>query len=323
MVYLGVVFVVSGLHADGSQLLQLVIGNDNRPGGIGHTLERLREVERTGAVDILFIGSSHAYRGFDPRLFASVGLSSFNLGSKAQSPLNTYYLLRRYWPRLQPKVVIMEVYPMALAVDGLESFYDLTVNTTVSEDMLQMALAVRNVHALNALVAAYVGGFWRPVGSLKQADVPGQTYIAGGYVESPGQADAAKPPGGRVQVELSDVQLEYLRRVIGFVGARGSRMVLVVHPLPKRTLSTLRNYRGASERVLALAGQMGVPFWDFSQDLDLDDVRDFKDLDHLNASGVRKFDGALIERMKRQGWLARFSDSRDWIPRASTRCAVC
>jgi len=301
-VYLAIVFVLSGLRVGGTQVLQLAIGNDNRPGGIGHTLERLREVERTGPVDILFIGSSHAYRGFDPRLFARLGFSSFNLGSKAQSPLNTYYLLRRYWPRLRPKLVVMEAYPMALTVDGLESFYDLTVNAAPSGEMLRMALAVGHVHALNALAAAYLGGFWHPLARLEQIDVPGQTYIAGGYVESPGQVGAVKPAGEQL-VDVSDVQLEYLRRVIGFVESQGARIVLVVHPLPKRTLAGLRNYQEASSRIVSVASQTSVPFWDFNQDLELDDERDFKDLDHLNASGVGKFDEVLIERMKRQGWL--------------------
>src|SRR5438477_3987320 len=94
--YLVVVFCLSIFYVGRSPLLQLVIGNDSAAGGIGHTLQRLREVESVGSVDILFIGSSHAYRGFDPRLFAETGLTSFNLGSKAQSPLNSYFLLKHY-----------------------------------------------------------------------------------------------------------------------------------------------------------------------------------------------------------------------------------
>ena len=100
--YVVVVFAFSSLYLGRFQLLQIVIGNDNAPGGIGFTLERIREAETAGPVDILFVGSSHAYRGFDPRIFAALGFTSFNLGTKAQSPLNTDFLLRRYWPRLQP-----------------------------------------------------------------------------------------------------------------------------------------------------------------------------------------------------------------------------
>ena len=301
--YLVVVFCLSIFYVRRSPLLQLVIGNDSAAGGIGHTLQRLREVESVGSVDILFIGSSHAYRGFDPRLFAETGLTSFNLGSKAQSPLNSYFLLKHYWPRLRPKLVVMEVYPMAFVVDGLESFYDLTVNSSLSLETLQMALAEKNPHAINAMVSAYVGSFWRPIDGLKQADVLGQRYISGGYVESTGQSGTSKMPGRGFEIHLSRTQLEYLKVIVAFIRAQGSRIILVIHPLPRRYLSSIQNYWATSELISTVARQLGVPFWDFNQDLRLDDDRDFKDLDHLNAAGVKVFNQALIDRMKQQGYL--------------------
>ena len=39
-------------------------------GGYGHTHSRLAEVKTYKDVDILFLGSSHAYRGFDTRIFS-------------------------------------------------------------------------------------------------------------------------------------------------------------------------------------------------------------------------------------------------------------
>jgi hypothetical protein len=301
--YLVVVFALSSFHLGRFQLLQVVIGNDNAPGGIGFSLERMREAERWGPVDILFVGSSHAYRGFDPRLFADLGFTSFNLGSKAQSPLNSYFLLKRYWPRLKPKLMVMEVYPAALAVDGLESFYDLTVNSPVSGELAQMALAVKHPHAVNAIVSAYLGRLWRPLDGLRQAEISGETYIAGGYVEAPGRPDVRKISS--LQFDLVDRQLEYLRRIIAFAQAQDSRIILVIHPLPPRYLASIRNYWAASGTISSMATQAGVPFWDFNRDLRLDDERHFKDMDHLNASGVREFNRAFIERMKEHGLMSQ------------------
>lgn len=51
------------------------------PGGYGNLNTRLKEAKTKGKVDILFLGSSHAYRGFDVRLFEQAGYSCFNLGS--------------------------------------------------------------------------------------------------------------------------------------------------------------------------------------------------------------------------------------------------
>ena len=47
-----------------------------------------QEVRRHEDVDIVFVGSSHAYRSFDPRFFAREGLTTFNIGTRAQTPLN-------------------------------------------------------------------------------------------------------------------------------------------------------------------------------------------------------------------------------------------
>ena len=76
-------------------------------------------------VDVLFLGSSHAYRGFDPRIFRKRGYSSFNLGSSAQTPSQTKVWLKRYLKHLNPKIVIYEVYPGTFSSDGIEASLDL------------------------------------------------------------------------------------------------------------------------------------------------------------------------------------------------------
>jgi len=166
-----------------------------------------------------------------------------------------------------------------------------------------MALAVKHPHAVNAIVSAYLGRLWRPLDGLRQAEISGETYIAGGYVEAPGRPDVRKISS--LQFDLVDRQLEYLRRIIAFAQAQDSRIILVIHPLPPRYLASIRNYWAASGTISSMATQAGVPFWDFNRDLRLDDERHFKDMDHLNASGVREFNRAFIERMKEHGLMSQ------------------
>ena len=54
-------------------------------GAYGHMYTRIREAEKVKNIDILFIGSSHAYRGFDTRIAKEYGFESFNLGSSSGS----------------------------------------------------------------------------------------------------------------------------------------------------------------------------------------------------------------------------------------------
>ena len=64
-------------------------------GCYGHTFTRMQDAQKTKNVDVLIVGSSHAYRGIDPRILQKDGISAFNLGSSAQTPINTKVLLHQ------------------------------------------------------------------------------------------------------------------------------------------------------------------------------------------------------------------------------------
>ena len=121
------------------------------PGGPSHSLVRFREANAKGPVDIVFIGSSHTYRGFDPRLFSAIGYSSQNLGSSSQTPINSFAVLQKHLDQLHPKLVIYEIYQTALSIDGMESFYDLLSNTPLDTTMLKMTWNVRQPQARSEL----------------------------------------------------------------------------------------------------------------------------------------------------------------------------
>ena len=72
----------------------------------GHSFSRFQEVEQTGDIDILFIGSSLCMRGFDPRIFEKHGYQTFNLGSGGQSPVQTLWLLKQHLGQLNPELVV-------------------------------------------------------------------------------------------------------------------------------------------------------------------------------------------------------------------------
>ena len=110
---------------------------DYRLGSPGFTYSRIREIKSYGKVDILVVGSSHAYRGFDPRIFASHNLKMFNLGSSSQSPIETDMLVKKYIDYLNPKIVIYEVYPDVFRNDGVESSIDLVTNDKIDSEYIE------------------------------------------------------------------------------------------------------------------------------------------------------------------------------------------
>ncbi|MBL0340159.1 MAG: hypothetical protein IPP71_04090 [Bacteroidetes bacterium] len=123
-------------------------------GGYGHLNSRMQDVKNVNNVDILFLGSSHAYREFDTRIFKAQGYKSFNLGSSGQTPLQTVVLLKRYLHSLHPKLVVYEVYPATFTFDGVEAAIDLIANDRVGWDTYKMAFSLNDILTYNTLLYA-------------------------------------------------------------------------------------------------------------------------------------------------------------------------
>lgn len=305
--YLSVAFLLSSVQIGSRSALNVIIGNllVTPAGGHGQSLRRFREADDFGPVDVLFVGSSHTYRSFDPRRFEQLGLTSYNLGSTAQAPLNTYYLLKRYAPQFQPRLAIVELYYGVLQTDGLESFFDLCTNLPISPELAEMAAAVRHPHAINCLAGTLLQRLRAPYGSLTQREIEGETYVPGGYCESFGVWEEGRDAAEPIEIRIRAQQVRYAGRFLYSLKQRGCEVLLVVQPLPEDVLDRVVNYDEYSEAIRTLARQAGVDLVDFNSVLRLDSGTDFKDDHHLNAYGVRKFDDALIQYLAERGYLAR------------------
>jgi len=65
------------------------------------------------SIDLLFVGSSHSYCTFNPRLFDHyLKCNSLNLGTDSQSFSITYSAILEILKRQTPKVIVIEVYPL-------------------------------------------------------------------------------------------------------------------------------------------------------------------------------------------------------------------
>jgi len=143
----------------------------------GYTYTRLQEAKNIKDVDILFLGPSHAYRSFDPRIFKNANLTSFNLGSTSQTPIQTEILVDRYLKQINPKMVIIEVYPDIFTSDGVESSVDLIGNSEIDGDILKMAIKINNVKTYNTLLYYYLRNFIYPeVSRTEPAQTDYDTY---------------------------------------------------------------------------------------------------------------------------------------------------
>ena len=262
-------------------------------GCYGHLFSRVKEIPQVKNPDILFIGSSHAYRGFDPRVFSKYGLNTFNLGSSSQTPINMQVLLKQYLDDIQPKMVIMETYAGTLETDGVESSLDLLSNNKIDKNALQMAVKINQLPTYNTLLYGY---FRQVFGLNKSFTEPaiqdGNTYIKGGFVESKFSKNQLKEE----QIKDWDInpdQLNALKENIALLKQRNIPYILVQAPITKK----LYDARTNNKEVDSLLSTLGT-YKNFYDTIKLNDTLDFYDSNHLNQNAVVKFNEKVIEYLK-------------------------
>lgn len=306
-------FVFSIVGVGDQTLMKIAARNPVAPGGFGFTLQRFQDIGNYQNVDILFLGSSHCYRTFDPRIYARHGLKTFNMGTTGQTPLNTYYLLKRYFPALNPKLVIFDLNYRVIDRDGLECFYDLVQNIPYSSEMMEMALAIRSPHALNLAVSKWMLQMSGLAPQLVQKADEDERYIPGGYVEFTRPLDGEKshyearfvgqPPrksSARTVVPREE-QLQAIRKVIRLVKEHHAGIILLTKPEPPYNLRAIANYEEISRTFAEIARQEGVDYFDFNKiPLPLDPYAHFHDREYLNPAGVEIFNPILLEMIYQQ-----------------------
>jgi hypothetical protein len=263
------------------------------PGGYGYTQTRLEEVKKVGKVQYLFLGSSHAYRGFDNRLFDAAGINSFNLGSSAQTPVHTELLLNRYLSVLQPDTVVYEVYPGTFSADGVESTLDLLSNDQIDWPILQLSFAQRNVKVYNTALYVWTKQLLGLNGRVKEPPAKDDdTYVKGGYVE---RKLSFHPITSypRLTWNLNKDQLAAFERIIQKLKSNGTTVILVQAPVSPSFAQSFTNKKEFDSLMTTFGNYLN-----FNGKLPLKDSLHFYDAHHLNQPGVEIFNKALIQELR-------------------------
>ena len=145
----------------------------------GFTSNRLLDTEKIKDIDVVFLGSSHAYRGFDPKNFS---FSSFNIGTTAQTPIQSYVLIKKHLKKMNPKLVIYEVYPETFEISGLESQLDLLSNSKINFDLISTTFELKSVEAFNLIILNFLNYTLLGKPILRQTSNNIEHYFPNGYV---------------------------------------------------------------------------------------------------------------------------------------------
>ena len=258
-------------------------------GSYGFMHSRMQEVKTRHNLDVLFVGSSHAYRGFDTRPYTAAGLNVFNMGSSSQSPIQTRMLLQRYMDQLSPRLVVLEVAPEMMTFGGQESAVGVISNDKLDRHVWQMASDVDHLMVWNTL---WYTGIRQGLGLDDDFAEPltrgNETYIPGGYTEKALLFNSPKSYPTKAYT-IEPLQKQALQDILDLCAQHGAEVLFVQTPLASGFRDSFTN-NAEMDSLFATY----TTYINYNGRLALSDSLDFYDDRHLNQNGVAKLNAALL-----------------------------
>lgn len=251
---------------------------------------RLQEFKRVKNIDILFIGPSLCYRGFDTRIFKKYGYNTHNLGTSRQTPMQTKYLLKQYLKSINPTLVIYVLDPfITSAGTGVESATDFISNQYLSDSLtLQMVKEQNDIKVYNTFAYCYLRDKLLPY-SNESISYVNQKYITGGFVERPvTYYKHDKLPS--IKYIFNSQQLNSLEEIVQFLGECKQKFLFVYPPITSGKYTSISNRNDFIKNIERFGD-----VYNFNGKVILDDSLHFYDDKHLNQHGVEIYNREFLK----------------------------
>ncbi len=257
----------------------------------GNSYQKFKEFNKEKKYDIIVIGSSHAYRGYDPRNFKKAGISVFNLGTSAQTPLNSYIIAKNYVTASNCKLVILDVYDGAFHNNGFESSSDLIQNLSSNKAAFEMATTYNNPQVINMYAL-------RLINQNSPVIYTDSLYVGNGFSEKRDTLKYSLPFDEYENRYLpNELQIDYLEKLLSYFNSNNIPVIMVTVPFPKEKIK--EQHKIYSKIFNDLALKHHVRYLDYSFNTNFNSQTHFYDSHHLNQTGVDLFNSILLQDFKK------------------------
>lgn len=286
-VFLFVVTFLSSLKVKGIRVWFLLNENVILEGGqtklMFDDLEKFESHYNT----VFVIGSSHAYRGYDPRIFKVAGIELFNMGTSGQNIKDSYTLIKANRSKIHR--LIVDIYPGVLQHVTEESTLMLIQNaneTRIAFEILENNITINSINNMAC----------RLFDMNPKPQFFEENYIYNGYVETDTyfKSGSNETYGEFLQGE----NFNYLDSILNFATRNKMQICIASHPL--KWNNSYRKYYENSYLIQVqkiLSKYPDTPFFDFTLNHSNNDSL-FSDANHLNQRGVNYYNKALLQKLK-------------------------
>ena len=269
--------------------------------------------QREDSVDIIFLGSSHAYENISTQvMWDDYGFATYDLGGSIQPPWNTYYYLKEALKTQRPKLIVYDVY--AATIDGEYSDTARAMKNTYgmrfSFDKLaavEVSFEHRDIYGLMDYLLEFPTYHSR-YSELEESDFTNKGRDYGpegqgrfqcddwkGFYLNTGHTELA--PFVIPQIEqtlpLEPKAAECFEKIVELTRQEGIPLLLVSSPYQTSETDAMR-----LRTIEDYARQNNIPFNDYTlsyNELNLDFGTDYADGGHFNEKGSAKYTNKLGE----------------------------
>lgn len=260
----------------------------------GQEWKMFKDLEKNTTNQIVVLGSSHAYRGYDPSIFSEAGIDLFNMGSSSQHPLATWVLLKNFVDSSAASLVIFEVFDKTFELEGMDCTTRLIQGLPNASAAVDLLIAEPDIRTMNAISSRFLSDVVHP-----EYETPG--YTRDGYCSL---SDTMEFTDFSIDTNFT-ANLEmftYFDRCLDLVEQRNIPYIIVSHPQP--AVSGLgqyhRQFRIQLDEILL---RHHATYLDWSDQKWLLTPDHFADENHLNQAGVTIFNQRFIQWLREYGYL--------------------
>jgi len=238
---------------------------------------------------VFVVGSSHAYRGYDPRIFEQSGYTLFNMGTSGQNMKDTYSLVKLYKDKI--KTMIIDIYPGVLQDVTEESTLMLIQNAGTKKTAFQILKNNITINSINNTAARLF--------DVNPKSIPySEKYVFNGYVET--YHDFKSDSTLTYNPFKPGANFLYLDSLLSYATHNDIGFCIASHPL-KYNAAYKRYYIDSYLPILnkILKKYPRNKFFDYTL-LHCNKDSLFSDANHLSQKGVNWYNAELIKNIKTQ-----------------------
>lgn len=277
--------------------------------------------QEENTVDVLVLGSSHAYTGISTaELWDSYGIAAYVLGGSEQTMWNSYYYLEEALKTQTPKLIVLEGYMTTYAED-YQSTARIICNTygmkwsntkkeaieaSVPEDeRMAYYLEYMQYHARYSELTAT--DFLDNMGDSKYENWKG--YVCNTVIMGVGGIDNTAVAERKTMSAKSET---YFRKIMTLAKEHDIPVCVVITPYTTLSLEDKQIYNTVSD----ICKEYNAGFVNYNVDvleLNLDTALDFSDEVHLNDTGSEKLSKVFGAYIKENYEIPDRRDDEKWI----------